>query len=106
MGVNTDFYAVTATSGVQLTFTTATPGDGPGEFVATRSTRCCGCTTRTGNPVEFDDNGATDGRNSMLTFTPTTGGSYFHRGDRPRAGRRASTCSRSPAPPPPGLRSR
>ena len=44
-GVNSDFYQVTAVAGTQLTFTTTTPGDGPGEFVNTLDP-ACGCTTQ------------------------------------------------------------
>ncbi len=75
-GVNSDFYQVTAAAGTQLTFTTTTPGDGPGEFVNTLDP-ILRLYDAAGNEVASNDNGATDGRNSMLTFTPPANGTYY-----------------------------
>ena len=50
--------------------------DGPGEFVNTLDP-VLRLYDAAGNPVAFDDNGATDGRNSLLTFTPPADGTYY-----------------------------
>jgi Ca2+-binding RTX toxin-like protein len=73
--VAADYYKVTLVAGQTVTFSTSTPGDGPGAFVNTL------------NPhIELYDQSQTlvatgtvlaDGRNEQIVFTVTTGGTYY-----------------------------
>jgi Zn-dependent metalloprotease/methionine-rich copper-binding protein CopC len=70
-----DYFAFQATAGLPIHITTATPSDGPGEFVNTLDPSL-ELYDPAGNKVAADDNGATDGRNAFLNFTPSSSGTY------------------------------
>lgn len=72
---NDDWYQFTAAIGDALTISTATPGDGAGEFVNTFNPRIEVYTP--GNVlVASDDNSATDGRNALLNIVAAAAGDY------------------------------
>src|SRR6185437_5929195 len=73
---NTDYYAISATGGVALNFSTLTPGDGAGEPVNTLNPRLQ-IYNASSVLVASDDNSAPDGRNAQLTYTPPTTGTYY-----------------------------
>ena len=73
---NIDYYKVNLNAGTAVTFSTTTPGDGAGEFVNTFNPRIR-ILNSTGTQVALDDNSAADGRNALLSYTPTTGGVYY-----------------------------
>jgi len=69
-----DFYSLNVVPGL-LTFATATPGDGAGEFVNLLDPYL-ELYDPNGNLVASNDNGAPDGRNALLTYNATVGGKY------------------------------
>ncbi|MDO8268888.1 MAG: CARDB domain-containing protein, partial [Moraxellaceae bacterium] len=74
-GDHSDSYTFHATAGQELTITTTTPGDGAGEPVNLLDARI-EVYDETGALVASDDNGAADGRNASLIFTPASSGLY------------------------------
>ncbi len=66
-----DVFRVHVVAGEQVTITTTTPGDGPGEFVNALDA-VLRLYDADGNVIASDDNGAADGRNALLDFTAPT----------------------------------
>ncbi len=73
-----DDYALGVLAGDELTVSTTTPGDGPGEFANLLDPRV-ELYAPDGSLAAEDDNGAPDGRNAMLTYTATMPGIYTAR---------------------------
>src|SRR5262249_15498841 len=71
-----DVYRLTASVGQLLQFATATPADGPGQFVNTLDPRLR-VLDSAGAALASDDNSAPDGRNAQLSFTAPATGTYF-----------------------------
>jgi len=96
-----DWYVFPATAGQLLTLTTATPGDGPGEFV-----NLLDPLIELYDPsnvlVASDDNSALDGRNAVLTKAAAMTGDYRVRvrGAGGTAGEYVLALSASNDPPP------
>lgn len=69
-----DRYSISLTAGQPVIFATSTPGDGQGEPVNLLNPQL---RLLSGSTVlAKDDNSAADGRNALLSFTPTTSGVY------------------------------
>jgi hypothetical protein len=68
-------YAVKLKAGVPFTAQTSTPGDGPNEFVNLFNPRIQ-ILDGAGVVVASNDDGAPDGRNALVNFTPTADGVY------------------------------
>jgi subtilisin family serine protease len=66
---------VRLTSGTTFTAKTHTPGDGPGVFPNNWNPKL-ELLDAAGTVVASDDNGAGDGKNALLSFTPTADGLY------------------------------
>ncbi len=73
---NVDDYSISLTAGTPLALLTSTPGDGNGEPLNTLDPRLR-LLGPTGAQVAIDDNSAPDGRNALLTYTPTVSGTYY-----------------------------
>ncbi len=70
-----DYYSVEVNAGDVLTIETATPADGPGEFVNGLDPTI-ELYDPTGTLVADDDNGASDDHNALVTHTAGTSGTY------------------------------
>jgi len=70
-----DWYQFSVNAGDALTISTATPGDGPNEFVNTLDPKI-ELYDPSGTLVAFDDNSAVDGRNALLSYTALATGMY------------------------------
>ena len=68
-------YVISVVAGDHLVISTATPGDGGGQFVNALDPRI-ELYDPAGNEVAFDDNGGTDGRNALLEWTAASAGLY------------------------------
>ncbi|MGD0901171.1 MAG: pre-peptidase C-terminal domain-containing protein, partial [Thermoguttaceae bacterium] len=73
-----DYYRIALMAGDALTLSTQTPSDGPFQFPNTLDPKL-ELYDPAGNLVANDDNGAPDGRNALLNYTATAGGSYVVR---------------------------
>ena len=71
-----DYYSVSLTAGTAATFGTSTPAGGAGDFLNTLDPALT-LFNSAGTQVATNDNGAADGRNALLTYTPTATGTYF-----------------------------
>ncbi|MFL5331188.1 MAG: reprolysin-like metallopeptidase [Gemmataceae bacterium] len=70
-----DWYQFPVTAGQVITLTTATPGDGIGEFINTLDP-AIELFDPSNNPVGSDDNSAGDGHNASLSKTAAATGNY------------------------------
>lgn len=70
-----DDYSIAARAGDVLTITTATPGDGPNQFVNLLDP-IIELYGPDGSLLAANDNGAPDGRNALLTYTAPADGFY------------------------------
>jgi subtilisin family serine protease/methionine-rich copper-binding protein CopC len=71
-----DRYKLTVQAGETIKLLTATPSDGPSQFVNTFNPRIR-VLDSAGNVVASDDNSAPDGRNAKLTHLFAAGGTYY-----------------------------
>ncbi|MEZ6192090.1 MAG: pre-peptidase C-terminal domain-containing protein [Phycisphaerales bacterium] len=71
-----DRYTLTLQAGEMVTLTSDTPFDHSGGMPLNSLDPAIRVFDPNGVEVAFDDNGASDGRNAMLTFTATVGGVY------------------------------
>jgi len=73
-----DYYGVSVNAGDSLLISTATPADGPNEFVNTLDPKI-ELYDPSGTLVASNDNSAPDGRNALLTYIPSITGCYIVR---------------------------
>ena len=73
-----DYYGISVKAGDPLAISTATPADGPNQFVNTLDPKL-ELYSPSGTLVASDDNGGADGRNALLHYTAAASGQYVVR---------------------------